>query len=81
MIPRYYVFTWDMDIQKYTPQVGVPCGPHSAYGLRQALHELRSMGYSAHRVRDTDGTYDNNDTYVLVCAESELDCQGNVVMN
>ncbi len=46
---EYYVTTWDMDKQKYTPQKGVRKGPYSLFGLRKALRKLRTMGYSADR--------------------------------
>jgi len=66
--PLYSVGTWDTDQQAYTPQVGlsvpslnVPIGT-----LRQAMRELRRMGYPCHRRRDSDGSYDDNDWAVLV---------------
>lgn len=46
---RYYVHTWDGEKQKFTPQVGVRCGPYSLWGLRKAIRKLRDMGYSCHR--------------------------------
>ena len=42
---RYYVRTWDAELQQYTPQRGVRCGPWSLWGLRKAIRKLRSMGY------------------------------------
>ena len=47
MKPReYWVLTWDTDLQRFTPQVGVPAGPYSLFGLRTALRLLRQVGYS-----------------------------------
>ena len=41
----YCVETWDCDKQAFTPQVGVPSGPYTKWGLRTAIRALRSMGY------------------------------------
>lgn len=49
MRPRYYVTTWDMDSQVFTPQVGVRTGPYSLWGLKRALRKLQAMGYSCDR--------------------------------
>jgi hypothetical protein len=46
---RYEVLTWDMDLQQFTPQQGLPPGPFSLFGLRRALRTLRAMGYGADR--------------------------------
>jgi hypothetical protein len=64
----YSVGTWDADAQAYTPQVGlsVPSIGIDKGTLRTALKELRSKGYTAHRVRDSEGSYDDNDWSVLV---------------
>lgn len=43
----YRVLTWDMDLQKFTPQKGVNPGPHTLAGVRKALQQLRELGYSA----------------------------------
>jgi hypothetical protein len=43
--PRYRVTTWDPDLQKFTPQKGLRCGPYYGFGVRKALQELRCMGY------------------------------------
>lgn len=66
--PRYSVATWDTNKQAYTPQRGlsVPSFNISRTQLRVALKELRRIGYQAHRKRDSDGSYDNNDSNVLV---------------
>lgn len=42
---KYYVTTWDMERQKFTPQTGVRTGPYSQFGLRRALRKLQGMGY------------------------------------
>jgi hypothetical protein len=47
--PRYYVTTWDGELQRFTPQKGVRTGPYSQFGIRKALHKLREMGYQADR--------------------------------
>lgn len=49
MKPRYRVLTWDVDLQKFTPQIGVRQGPYSLWGLRRAVRKLRDLGYSCHR--------------------------------
>lgn len=54
--PRYYVLTWDSDLQAFTPQQGVRKGPYTQFGLRKALHKLREMGYEA--------THEDNSMYV-----------------
>lgn len=64
----YSVGTWDTDKQAYTPQRGlsVPSFNITLAQLRQALKELRTMAYKAHRYRDEDGSHDDNDAYVIV---------------
>ena len=47
--PKFYVFTWDVDTQRWTPQVGVRKGPYSQFGLRKALRKLQDMGYETTR--------------------------------
>jgi hypothetical protein len=67
--PLYSVGTWDTDRQAFTPQRGlsVPSFNITRRQLLVALRELRrKFGYSAHRVRDSDGSYENNDPWVLV---------------
>lgn len=68
MNPLYSVGTWDTDEQAYLPQAGltVPSQNVDRHGLRRVLKELRDMGYSAHRFRDSDGGHDDNDWSVLV---------------
>ncbi len=46
----YIIRTWDWDAQTFTPQVGVPEGPWSKWGLRTALRLLRGMGYDGDRM-------------------------------
>lgn len=58
---KYYVTTWDIDKQAFTPQHGVRKGPWSLWGLRRALRMLRDMGYQARRgdpsvLVESDGT-------------------------
>ena len=46
---RYYVLTWDANLETFTPQEGVRAGPYSLFGLRKAIRALREMGYAASR--------------------------------
>lgn len=46
---RYEVLTWDVYLQKFTPQQGVRRGPYSLWGLRKALRKLRDAGYDTSR--------------------------------
>lgn len=64
----YSVGTWDIEKQDYTPQRGlsVPSFNCTLPQLRQALRELRRMGYSCRRFRSPDGDHENNDWSVLV---------------
>ena len=63
----YSVGTWNTTEQAYTPQSGAgSCFNLTCHDLRRALHRLRGMGYSAHRRRDADGGYDDNDWSVLI---------------
>lgn len=66
--PLYSVGTWDMQTQRYTPQAGlsVPAFNITLAQLRQAVRELRSMGYSAHRRRTADGDHLDNDSSVMI---------------
>lgn len=47
--PKYNVTTWDMDLQKFTPQNGLPPGPFSKWELRGVLRALKRMGYDINR--------------------------------
>ncbi len=63
----YSVATWDSDLQAYTPQVGLTHSFNLTIAeLRQAVRELRACGYSVHRKRALDGSYDDNDASVLI---------------
>lgn len=70
----YTVRTWDGDEQRYTPQDGLslPWSGLTLWQLKAALKELRGMGYSCHRRRDSDGGHDDNDWCVLVERDDEL---------
>lgn len=46
---EYFVYTWDAETQRFTPQEGVHSGPYTKWGLRQALRTLQAMGYDASR--------------------------------
>ncbi len=64
----YSVGTWDTLLQSYTPQEGltVPCVNVPWRTLLQVMRQLRSMGYTAHRLRDSNGGHEDNDWSVLV---------------
>jgi len=64
----YSVGTWSPDQQSYTPQRGltVPSFNITLAQLRQAIRDLRRLGYEAHRFRDADGSHDDNDWAVLI---------------
>lgn len=66
--PLYSVGTYDWEIGRYTPQAGlsVPSFNITLPQLRQAVRELKGMGYSCHRIRDEDGEHDDNDSNVLI---------------
>jgi hypothetical protein len=44
---RYYVETWDYNLEQFTPQIGVPHGPYTLWRLRDAIRQLRDLGYMA----------------------------------
>lgn len=44
---QYFVTTYDLEKEAFTPQKGVRKGPYSLFGLRRALRSLREMGYMA----------------------------------
>lgn len=46
---RYFVRTWDVEQDNYTPQDGVNPGPHSLWDLKRALRELQACGYQCDR--------------------------------
>lgn len=48
----YSVTTWDTDLQKFTPQIGLPEGPFTIWQVREALRQLKDMGYQADRDDD-----------------------------
>ena len=58
----YRITTWDYDAQDYTEQAGLvnPSLDVDLGGLRQAVQELRAMGYSCHRYRDQYGDYESD---------------------
>jgi len=66
--PKYSIGTWDTFRQAYTPQRGlsVPSFNCTLAQLRIAIRELRRIGYSCHRRRDGEGTYDDNDWAVII---------------
>lgn len=45
---RYTIETWDTDLQEFTSQEGMenPTKDVDIHGLRRALRELQSIGYS-----------------------------------
>lgn len=44
---KYFIETWDGNLEEFTPQKGVPRGPYTKWGLRKAIRKLRKLGYSA----------------------------------
>lgn len=71
--PLYSVGTWDEELQAYTPQIGmtVPAFNITIGQLRQAVRDLRRLGYTAHRKRDPSAgdealMYEDNDWAVLI---------------
>lgn len=56
---RYYVETWDVNTQAFSPQKGVRAGPYSLFGLRRAIRKLRELGY--------EGRKDDPSVYVYSC--------------
>ena len=64
MKKQYWVYTWDMDRNEFTPQTGVRCGPYTLHELKLALQKLQNMGYSCHY---SSSNADANDPSVLVC--------------
>jgi hypothetical protein len=65
-LARYSVGTWDSDEQSYTPQEGIAKSFNITLAeLRQAVRDLKQMGYSCHRLRD-DVCYGCNDWAVLI---------------
>lgn len=74
MAHTYTVRTWDTDAQAYTSQsrLSLPWNGLTIWQLRQALRELRSMGYTAHYVRDSHGEHSSNDVSVLVERDDEV---------
>lgn len=66
--PLFSAGTWDAYRQAYTPQKGLSV-PAFNIPMRQlivAVRDLKRMGYSAHRFRDADGNYEDNDWSVLI---------------
>ena len=70
--PLYSIGTWDVDRETYSPQKGLTVPPFNITRsqLRQAIRELKAMGYRCHRKRDPTAspgeTYWDNDVYVLI---------------
>lgn len=60
---EYYVYTYDADVGDYTVQDGVPEGPWTKWGLREAIRLLRECGYPSDR-------YDN---FVLI-SDERIEC-------
>lgn len=54
---RYSVKTWDMELQRFTEQPGVPCRHLPLWMLRRAIRLLRFYGYTAHRIRGDSDPY------------------------
>lgn len=65
MKARYFIETWDVEKQAYTPQKGVRRGPWSKWGLRRAIRKLREMGYAC----DYSSKTGVGDAYVQIWRE------------
>ncbi len=65
--PLYSIGTWDSDREYFSPHpyMTTPWLNVDIHGLRRHLKELKSKGYSCHRVRHNDSTVDS-DPSVLV---------------
>lgn len=44
---RYIVLTLEPGTDTFTPQKGVPPGPHNLAGVKRTLAKLRTLGYIA----------------------------------
>jgi len=66
MRPLYSIGTWDIDLQSYAPQDGVPAYNLTVHELRRSMRMLQSLGHSCHRFRCEDGSHDDNDWSVLI---------------
>lgn len=71
MEAEWYALTWDTDLQRFTPQIGVHPGPYTLFGLRVPLRELGQMGYagvpSEPCVLCTNDPSDETMEYILAC--------------
>ena len=45
----YYVYTYDWELGRFTPQIGVRPGPYTIWGVRRALRRLQGLGYDIGR--------------------------------
>lgn len=65
--PLYSIGTYDWSLAIYTPQEGVgPCFNITRSELRKRIHELRAIGYTAHRRGNVRDGHEDNDTNVLI---------------
>lgn len=69
--PLYSIRTWDPELQKYTPQIDVPCDNLTRAQLVASMRMLQDVGYSCHRIRerDDDGNhtgYADSDPSVMI---------------
>ena len=64
--PLYNLYTYDIYKGEYTPQEGIGGSTNlTLWRLRAALHVLRHLGYTAHRIRH-NGRHKDSDPDVFV---------------
>jgi len=63
----YSILTWDMELEHWTPQEGVPHTGLTIHELRRSMRLLQEQGYPCHR-RGPDRE-SNCDAFVLIEAE------------
>jgi hypothetical protein len=49
MTATYSIRTWDMELQEFTPQTGVPSSGLTIGDLKRSMRMLREIGYSCNR--------------------------------
>ena len=67
-MPKYRIRTYDVENGTFTPEVGlsVPHDNLTIDQLKQAIKELRQIGYTVHRRRGKDGDHFDNDPSILI---------------
>lgn len=70
--PRYSIGTWDSDLQRYTPQIGVPSIGLTRKQLVESMRMLQGMGYSCHRTGNMSQVVRDSDPSVLIERSDDL---------